>query len=101
LWYLRRKADGFLEEWKAQKGHLPLVIRGARQVGKTETIRKFAQGHYASLVEINFVTTPAAKRITDNGYSAEEIIRLLSLIPQLSVKNPKKEPLSVSLPSPE
>ncbi len=78
--YLRRKADDFLEEWKAQKGHLPLVIHGARQVGKTETIRKFAQGHYASLVEINFVTTPAAKRITDNGYSAEEIIRLLSLL---------------------
>lgn len=78
--YLRRKADQFLAEWKAQKRHLPLIIRGARQIGKTETIRKFAKENYSSTVEINFITDPVYKRITEDGYSAASIVRLISMI---------------------
>ena len=40
--HLKRKADVFLENWKSDPERLPLVIKGARQVGKTESIRHFA-----------------------------------------------------------
>ena len=44
-----------LEQWKADANHKPLIVRGARQIGKTESIRQFARTHYANVVEINFV----------------------------------------------
>lgn len=37
--YLKRKTDAFLSEWK-ERDHFPLLVKGARQVGKTETIKR-------------------------------------------------------------
>ena len=76
--YLKRKADAFLQEWKESPAHLPLIIRGPRQVGKTETIRHFSQANYKNIVEINFVEKPQFKRVVDEGFAAESIIRLIS-----------------------
>ena len=76
--YLKRKTDDFLLNWKRTPAHLPLIIRGARQVGKTETIRHFSRANYRNLVEINFVENPQFKRITEEGFSAESVIRLIS-----------------------
>ena len=53
--YLKGKIDGFLSEWKADPGRKPLIIRGSRQVGKTESVLHFAADHYESVIEINFV----------------------------------------------
>ena len=61
--YLKRKADLFLSEWKKDPDRKPLVIKGARQVGKTETIRSFAKGSYQSFIEINFYEEPKYKAI--------------------------------------
>lgn len=44
--YLKRKVDTFLREWKADPARKPLIIKGSRQVGKTESIRKFAAEDY-------------------------------------------------------
>ena len=41
--YLRRKIDDFLRNWKEDLDKLPLIVRGARQVGKTEAIKQFAK----------------------------------------------------------
>lgn len=41
--YLKRKIDYFLEKWKNDPDRLPLIIKGTRQVGKTESIRSFAE----------------------------------------------------------
>jgi len=76
--YLKRKADDFLLNWKRTSAHLPLIIRGARQVGKTETIRHFSRANYRNLVEINFVENPQFKRIAEEGFGAESVIRLIS-----------------------
>ena len=76
--YLKRKADAFLREWKDSPAHLPLIIRGPRQVGKTETVRHFSQANYKNTVEINFVEKPQFKRVVDEGFAAESIIRLIS-----------------------
>lgn len=78
--YLKRSADVFLESWKSNPHRLPLIIKGPRQVGKTETIRNFARRHYASTVEINFVEEPKYRAITTDGYGADAVIRAISLI---------------------
>lgn len=78
--YLIRKTDTFLRNWKKNPDRYPLIIKGARQVGKTETIRKFAKENYKNLVEINFITEPAYKTIIDEGFSADNILKLISRI---------------------
>ncbi|KAA8816477.1 ATP-binding protein [Bifidobacterium callitrichos] len=78
--YLERKVDWFLEEWKSDPDRKPLIVRGPRQVGKTEAIRRFASRNYGSVIEINFVEDPRYKAITADGYGADAIVRSISLI---------------------
>ena len=52
---LKRKIDQKLIEWKENPDRMPLIIQGARQVGKTESIKFFAKNNYKYVVEINFV----------------------------------------------
>ena len=63
-----------------QEDRLPLVIKGCRQVGKTESIRHFAASHYESFIEINFSEDPKYKSIIEDGYSARDIIKNISLL---------------------
>lgn len=77
MMYLKRKIDKFLVEWKA-RDHLPLLVKGARQVGKTESIRHFGESAYSSYVYINFVEQPKFKTILFGGYDAESIVREIS-----------------------
>ena len=51
---LKRKIDSFLVEWKKQSDRMPLIVRGARQIGKTKSILEFAKKNYKSIIEINF-----------------------------------------------
>ena len=78
--YLKRKADLFLAEWKADSNRKPLMIRGARQVGKTETIRRFGENNFGNFIEINFYEEPKYKVIIRDGYGAADIIKNISLI---------------------
>ena len=56
--FLKRRESGHLEEWAAREPHKPLVIRGARQVGKSTLVREFARSARMPLVEINFERNP-------------------------------------------
>ncbi len=47
--YYRRKIDDYLSNWKADSAHKPLIIKGARQIGKTESIMHFAKANYENL----------------------------------------------------
>ena len=78
--YLKRKADEFLASWKRNPNRKPLIIKGPRQVGKTETIKAFAKDNYSNVVEINFVEEPKYKAIAESGYSAASIVGSISLI---------------------
>lgn len=78
--YLKRKIDSYLLNWKNDPNKMPLIVAGARQVGKTASIRHFAQSQYTSFVEINFVTNPGYKAITKEGYDPKTIRRNLSMI---------------------
>ena len=78
--YLKRKTDDFLAQWKSDPDRKPLIIRGPRQVGKTETIRRFAAENYENVIEINFVEQPKYKIITGESYEPGEIIKSISLL---------------------
>ncbi len=78
--YLKRKIDDYLVKWKSDEERNPLIVKGPRQVGKTESIRKFARENYESIVEINFVEEPVYKNIISNGYKTTDIIKIISRI---------------------
>ncbi len=77
---LRRKIDKFLIDWKSDNDRLPLIVKGARQIGKTDAIENFAKNNYKNLVEINFNLQKQYKTIFDNGFEVDTIIRNISLI---------------------
>lgn len=78
--YLRRKIDLYFEEWKSDPSRKPLIVKGCRQIGKTESILHFANEHYESIVEINFVRDEKYKKIIVDGYDVENIIKNISRI---------------------
>lgn len=82
--YLKRKIDKYLVDWKNNANHKPLIIKGARQVGKTKSIEHFAKQNYENVVEINFVEEPIYKQIVEDGYSAQAIIKNISRINPLA-----------------
>ena len=78
--YMKRKIDAYLQAWYEDADRKPLIVKGCRQVGKTESIRRFAQQHYESVIEINFVEEPKYQSVISDGYRAEDIIKNISLI---------------------
>ncbi|MGE0073654.1 MAG: ATP-binding protein [Sphaerochaetaceae bacterium] len=78
--YLKRKIDNFLSEWKNSVGRKPLIVTGPRQVGKTESIRRFVSNNYENVIEINFVEEPKYKMVTADGYKTDDIIKNISLL---------------------
>lgn len=82
---LKRKIDNYLIQWKNNPDRMPLIVKGARQIGKTESVRHFAEGHYSNIIEINFALQPQYKDIFDDGFEVKQIIKNISL------KNPNLE----------
>ena len=76
--YLRRKTDDFLKAWKENPDRKPLIVKGPRQIGKTESIRKFGEENYEEVIEINFVEEPKYKLIVEDGYKTADIIKNIS-----------------------
>ena len=77
--YFKRKIDDFLQEWKADAKHKPLIIKGARQIGKTESILHFAKQNYKSIVYINFALEKKFMQILADGYDVESVTRNITL----------------------
>ncbi len=62
---MKRQAITILNKWKNRPDHKPLVIRGARQVGKSYLVRMFGQEYFDNIVEINFETESWAEDLFD------------------------------------
>lgn len=77
---LRRKIDAFLDDWKNRHDRKPLIVKGARQIGKTFSINQFAQKNYKSIIEINFILQPEYRSIFNDGYEESQIIKNISFI---------------------
>ena len=78
--YQRRKLDYFLKRWKESNDRKPIIIKGARQIGKTASVEHFAQENYKSFININFVSEPQYKSIIRDGYTADAITKNISMI---------------------
>ena len=76
---LKRKIDDFLIEWKQNPKRLPLIVKGARQIGKTNAIRNFGQKNYKVFIEINFVLNPEFKTIFDQSFDVDTILKEITL----------------------
>ena len=75
---LKRKMYQFLLDWKAKKERECLLIKGARQIGKSFIVEEFGKNEYKSFVEINFLKTPRLKEIFEGDLSADEIYKRMS-----------------------
>lgn len=77
--YYRRKIDDYLNNWKADPAHKPLIVKGARQIGKTESIMHFAKENYENVVYINFALEKKFMKILADGYDVASVIKNISL----------------------
>lgn len=76
---LKRKISRYIEHfYEVNKG--ALLLTGARQIGKTYSIRKYAEAHYKSFIEINFVETPEAVEIFSKAKNSNDILLRLSVL---------------------
>ena len=77
---LKRKIDAYLESWKNNPERKPLIVKGARQIGKTRSIEHFAAQHYKHVVKINFVEQIKYRDIFNDGFEVDTILKNLSLL---------------------
>lgn len=82
---MKRYAINNLEEWKNKKDRKPLLLYGARQVGKTWLVRDFAHQNYKQFVELNFFTNPALKQIFKNNLTPKFLIEQLELLYNIKI----------------
>src|SRR5690349_24407 len=76
---MKRTIDYYLSKWKTDRYHKPLLLRGARQVGKTYAVRKLGAS-FPNFFEINLELQPTAQIIFEKDLEPERIIRELSAL---------------------
>ena len=72
-----RKILRHLEKMRESNGKYALLIDGARQVGKTFSVREFAKANYDVFIEINFIKMKGAVEIFENVEDEKDILALL------------------------
>lgn len=74
-----------LMKWKEDKFRKPLIVRGARQVGKTWLLQEFGRTSYVKFVYVNFEDTPALQSIFTSDFDIERIITILQIHAQTTI----------------
>ena len=80
-----RKITNFLEAWKESEHRKPLILQGARQVGKTYSILEFGRNHYENVAYFNFETNPELNKTFEENISPEYLIPILSHIAKQTI----------------
>ena len=75
-----RKIIEFLKNWKISSHRKPLILQGARQVGKTYSVLEFGRTHYENVAYFNFETNPKLNKTFEENISPEYLIPILSHI---------------------
>ena len=75
-----RKITSFLQAWKENEHRKPLILQGARQVGKTYSILEFGRTHYENVAYFNFETNPKLNETFEENISPDYLIPILSHI---------------------
>lgn len=76
---MKRKIEQKLLNWKQSKGRKPLVIKGARQVGKTYTVLDFGRQNFQQVIHLDFMKQPRAHDYFAGDLSPQTIIRALEI----------------------
>ena len=77
---MQRKAMNNLISWKNKKNRKPLLLYGARQVGKTYLVKKFAEEQFKDIIYVNFETNNIVDKIINENISPKYIINNLEII---------------------
>ena len=77
---LKRKIDRHLEEWKENKNHKPLIIKGCRQCGKTSSVLAFAKKYYKYVVYLNFFENPHFQSIFQDSLDIDYLTMMMSAL---------------------
>ena len=83
--YCKRLIDNYLSEWASRDTHKPVLLRGARQVGKSTAVKELSK-KFDSFVEINFEKQPKYKILFDDDLDVKRIIPQISAIYGTSIK---------------
>lgn len=75
---MQRDIESALIAWKNSSTHLPILLRGARQVGKSYLVERFAEAHFDHVVTVNFELFPDLKSVF-SSLDPHELIKLLGL----------------------
>lgn len=86
--YYSRIIDNHLTEWAQREKHKPLLLRGARQIGKSTAVRHLAE-HFESYVEINFEKQPVFKSLFEKDLDVKRIVPLISAMAKKSIEASK------------
>lgn len=86
--YYKRLIDQHLAEWAQRTEHKPLLLRGARQIGKSTAVRHLAE-QFECYIEVNFEKQPAYKLLFEKDLDVKRIMPLISAMAKKSVKGGK------------
>ena len=81
---MKRDIEVTLENWKKEEHRYPLLVRGARQVGKSYSVIKFGENEYDNLLEVNFEQKPQYKACFDT-LEPKKIIESLSILSKADI----------------
>ena len=76
---LKRKAYSDLMKWKEKEGHKPLVVTGARQVGKTYLIDYFARKNYPHYIYVDFSSMVLMRKAFESNLDVDNVLSLMNL----------------------
>ena len=80
---IQREAEAQITAWKEESAKKCLMIRGARQVGKTYLVDHYGAHHYGSYIRVNFLETPGLKQVFSGNLDADTIrMNLSAYLPQ-------------------
>lgn len=82
--YFKRIIDKYLEQWAQRKDHKPMLLRGARQVGKSTAVRHLGET-FDSFVEINFERQPEYRKVFQSNLVVRRIISEISAMCALQI----------------
>lgn len=77
---MERKIDHKLAEWKKSSNRKPLILRGARQVGKTYAVKKFGKRHYEKIAYFDIEQSPEVAKVFERDLNPSRIVKELSAI---------------------
>ena len=83
--YIQRNIDVELEKWRLLSSRKPLMLRGARQVGKSSSVRNLGK-KFNYFIEVNFDENPTYKTVFEQGLSLKEIVEQLSVLSNTPIK---------------